>query len=418
MQRPAFPAELDLRLISKRPTRLSADTERQVLAAPLPDKVGESQSGMPEASIVVLTHDNLAFTRMCLESVLASTDGHGFELIVVDNASGDGTPAYLRLLADRDTRVRPILIDRNLGFAGGVNLGLREARGTALVILNNDAIVAPGWLTSLLRHLGDATVGLVGPVTNQAPGVARVNDSYQTYGEFLDAAEARIRTGKACDVDRLTLFCAAVSRRVYLSVGPLDERFEVGMFEDDDYCLRVASAGLARRLAGDVLVHHFGEASFGRLVPDGTWKAIFEDNRLRFEEKWGRAWSGHTATDEPDYLDLIERLTALVETLPETARVLVASRGDDRLCTVTGRTAGHFPQLRDGTYAGSYPADDAAAIRQLQQLSADGWTHVAFPNPSRWWLDHYARMTRHLARRGGVVIDDPGAGVVFRLAEA
>jgi hypothetical protein len=217
-------------------------------------------------------------------------------------------------------------------------------------------------------------------------------------------------------VDSLTLFCAALLRSAYLAVGPLDEGFEVGMFEDDDYCLRMATAGLSCRLAEDVLVHHFGEASFGRLVPGGTWKSIFDANRARFERKWNRAWAGHAAPDEPDYIALMDRLREVVETLPSGAHVLVASRGDDRLCTIPGRTAGHFPQLPDGTYAGSYPADDSGAIHHLQELSAQGWTHLALPNPARWWLDHYPTMKQHLQRSGGVVIDDPASGIVFRLA--
>jgi GT2 family glycosyltransferase len=414
MDRGRLPEDLDLRLASKRPARLFETAERRVLAAALPEAGPAVPPLRPEASIVVLTHGNLAFTRMCLESVLACTEGPSFELIVVDNASGDATPDYLRRLAATDARVRPFLMSANLGFAGGVNAGMREARGESLVILNNDTVVAPGWLAGLLWHLGDPVVGLVGPVTNQAPGVARVTDSYRTFGEFVTAAGARSRNPRARDVEMLTLFCAALPRQVWTSVGPLDERFELGMFEDDDYCLRVREAGLSCRLAEDVLVHHFGEASFGSLVPDGTWKATFDANRSRFEQKWGLTWAGHTASDAPDYVQLIERLGELIQSLPDHARVLVATRGDDRLCATAGREAGHFPQLHDGTYAGSYPADDAAAIRQLRDLADRGWTHLALPNPARWWLSHYPSMARHLDECG-VVVDDPDTAVVFRI---
>lgn len=410
-----FPLDLDLRLVSKRPARLHVETERRVMAAQLPAPVAEQSSDEPDVSIVVLTHNGLVFTRMCLESVLSSMGGPTFEVIVVDNASTDGTTRYVRALAARDARVRPWLMSTNLGFARGANAGLRAARGRWLVLLNNDAIVPPGWLATLTAHLADPTVGIVGPVTNQAPGIARVADSYRTYGEFLDASSARGRDGRGgIDVERLTLFCAAVRRSVYEDVGPLDERFELGMFEDDDYCLRLAAAGLKPRLAEDVLVHHFGEASFGGLVPDGRWNSTFEANRRRFERKWGRAWVGHAARDEPEYLEVMGRLRAILESLPDEARVLVATRGDDRLCTVPGRVAGHFPQLAGGAYAGSYPADDQGAIEHLQGLSAEGWTHLALPNPARWWLDHYPSMSRHL-RASGLVIDDPAAGVVFRI---
>src|SRR5215831_9458735 len=327
MGRQPFRRELDLRLASKRPARLLPETEWRILSAPLPAALGRSPAGSPEASIVVLTHDNLVFTRMCLESALVNTEAPDFELIVVDNASTDETPDYLLKLASRDGRVLPVLLDENRGFAAGVNAGLQAARGRWFVMLNNDTIVAPGWLPRLLDHLVDPSVGLVGPVTNQAPGMARVGDEYGTYGDFVKAANRRVGAFGPRDVPTLTLFCAALPRKVYETVGPLDERFEVGMFEDDDYCLRVAAAGLKCRLAEDVLVHHFGEASFGRLVPDGTWKSIFDANRRRFEQKWDRPWPGHAARDEPAYIEVVERIRGMVATLPDGARVLVASRG-------------------------------------------------------------------------------------------
>ena len=63
-------------------------------------------------------------------------------------------------------------------------------------------------------------------------------------------------------------------------VGPLDERFEIGMFEDDDYALRLRELGLRQEpRAEDVIVHHFGEASFGKLVPSGEHGRIFGPTR-------------------------------------------------------------------------------------------------------------------------------------------
>ena len=105
----------------------------------------------PRASIVVVTRGNLVFTRLCLESVLANTDD-GYELIVVDNGSEDGTREYLLTLARRTGRIRVLLNDENVGFPGRLQPGARAARGDVLVLLNNDTIVAPGWLERLAAH--------------------------------------------------------------------------------------------------------------------------------------------------------------------------------------------------------------------------------------------------------------------------
>ena len=106
------------------------------------------------ASIVIVTHDNLLFTRMCLESVLACTEYPDYELIVVDNGSRDGTPEYLHELAAANPHVRLVLNPDNAGFARACNQGLALARGDVLVLLNDDTLVPPGWLPRLIAPAG------------------------------------------------------------------------------------------------------------------------------------------------------------------------------------------------------------------------------------------------------------------------
>jgi GT2 family glycosyltransferase len=96
----------------------------------------------------------------------------------------------------------------------------------------------------------------------------------------------------------LAMFCLAMRRDVFEAVGGLDERFEVGFFEDDDYARRVRAAGKRLVCAEDVFIHHFGGTSFGRL--DGAQRrTVFERNRQRFESKWAEAWVPHTYSRPP-----------------------------------------------------------------------------------------------------------------------
>ncbi len=79
--------------------------------------------------------------------------------------------------------------------------------------------------------------------------------------------------------------------------------------------------------------------------------------------------------------------------------MLVVSRGDETLLRFRSRTGRHFPQLEDGTWAGFYPADGAAAVAHLSKLAAAGASHLVFPKPALWWLDHYGELREHLEHR-------------------
>jgi GT2 family glycosyltransferase len=144
-----------------------------VTEAPVPSALPLSTpAAQPRASVVIVTFNSLVFTKLCLESVLSNTDP-GYELIVVDNRSTDGTVEYLRELAREHSHVTVVFNESNRGFAPANNQGLARATGRVLVLLNNDTIVPPGWLAGLSRTLDDPAIGLAGPVTNRASNEAR-----------------------------------------------------------------------------------------------------------------------------------------------------------------------------------------------------------------------------------------------------
>jgi GT2 family glycosyltransferase len=403
--------------VSRWPTTLPETTTRAVLAGPLP-RARTRAAGTPEASVVVVTFDNLVFNRLCIESVLEYTGSPSFELVVVDNGSTDGTADYVRALAAEHDNVRPVLNDANAGFAHAVNQGLDAARGRVLVLLNNDTVVAPGWLAGLARHLDDPAVGLVGPVTNRTEGDAKIDTDYITGAEFLAAAAKRARdcSGKQVEVTRLVMFCAALRRDVLARVGPLDEQFALGMFEDDDYVLRIRDAGYRVACAQDVLVHHFGQATLGKLAVTGEYGPLFHANRRRFDEKWGFEWQPHPASRSNERLALVERVRDVVhEAVPAGAAVLVASRGDEELIDFEGRTGLHFPQVENGVYAGHHPADGEEAIAHLEQLRVSGAEFLVLPEPALWWLEHYESFRDHLHEQCSLVARAEEACLVFAL---
>jgi hypothetical protein len=213
------------------------------------------------------------------------------------------------------------------------------------------------------------------------------------------------------------MFCVAFRRDVFEKVGPLDERYEIGMFEDDDYAMRVRAAGFRVACALDAFVHHFGQASIGKLAATGEYGPLFHANRKRFEEKWGVSWESHHRQPDPAYEELVRRAHTLVgQALPPDARVLVISNGDDALLDLHGRTGSHFPQAEAGVYAGSHPADSASAIEHLEQLRDRGEEFLVVPETARWWLDHYAEFAEHLKANYPVVARDQETATIFALS--
>ena len=249
----------------------------------------------PKASIIIVTFNNLPITRLCLESVVRNTDYPNYEVIVVDNDSRDETPEYLRQMAQRYPNFHVILNDENRGFASANNQGLEISTGERLVLLNNDTVVPRGWLGRLLRHLDNPEIGLIGPVTNFTGNEAKVEVDYRTAAEMETFADAlmRLNEGRLADIHMLAMFCVAFRRDTYNKVGMLDEQFGIGMFEDDDYSLRVKKCGLRVVCAADVFVHHVGQATFKELIRNGKYNDLFAENRRRFESKWNVKWIPH-----------------------------------------------------------------------------------------------------------------------------
>jgi GT2 family glycosyltransferase len=372
----------------------------------------------PAVSIVIVTCNGIVFSRLCLESLLNAEPSPPFEVIVIDNASTDGTASYLSDLTQRDRRVRVDVNGRNAGFGAATNQGVAMARGNIVVLLNNDTVPVEGWLTRLTWHLRDERIGVVGAVTNRAGNEAEIEIPYLTYGELERFARhhADAHAGELFDIRTATMFCAGLRRAVWDQVGPLDERFEIGLFEDDDFAMRVRHAGLRVVCAEDVFVHHFGQASIGRLSAAGEYGRLFHANRQRWESKWGLSWTPYAKRGRPGYEALVHRVRQLVcESVPPGATVLVVSKGDEELVKLEGRRGWHFPQADGGAYAGHHPHDSDACIAELERMRRRGANYLVIPEPSRWWLRHYARFAEHLETCYGAVADDSAPAVIVAL---
>ena len=283
-------AERDLAMIKRRVELARANDWKDRF-----DSMQLAIGGLYEkVSIVLVTYNNLNLTIQCVNSILRNTTWPNYQLIVVDNGSEDGTKDYLERLRDEVPKTKIILNPENRGFAAANNQGLRDADGDVLLLLNNDTVVPGGWLDPLVLHLRDSSIGLIGPVTNTVGNEAKIEVSYTDIQQMQAFADryTEAHKGQFFDIPMLAMFCVAFRRGILDEVGYLDEAFGIGMFEDDDYSRRVQAAGYRTVCAEDAFVHHYGQASFRKLIASGEYQALWDTNQAYFESKWG-AWQPH-----------------------------------------------------------------------------------------------------------------------------
>ena len=194
-----------------------------------------------KTSIIILTYNKMDYTKKCIESIRKYTDKGSYEIIVVDNASTDGTIEWLKGQGD----IIKIFNKENLGFPKGCNQGIEIAQGSEILLLNNDVIVTPMWLEQMLEALySSEKVGAVGPVTNYAHG-QEIPVTYQNEAEMVSFASEVTEKfkNKWSQKTKLIGFCLLFKKSVLEEVGVLDELFSPGNYEDDDISFRILLAG-------------------------------------------------------------------------------------------------------------------------------------------------------------------------------
>lgn len=243
----------------------------------------------PKVSVIVLTYNQRELTAATLDSIRRFSRYPNMEVILVDNGSKDGTGAMVSAWAADQNFAKVILNRTNAGFAKGNNIGARASSGDYLVLLNNDVFVTDGWLSDLLAHFrANPRLGLLGPVTNASGNESVIDIEYADMEEMAIKARAytRLRRGKRTPLAVSHFFCTMIPRPVWDCVGELDEGFGLGLFEDDDYAMRVRQAGFEIACAEDVFVHHHHSGSFASL-PREEYERLFDHNRRYYESKWG-----------------------------------------------------------------------------------------------------------------------------------
>ena len=256
---------------------------------------------MTDLTIVIVSYNARAYLEACLASLADHPPTTVHEIVVVDNASADGSPEVARA---RWPGVTVIDAGDNLGFARAANLGIRATTSRLLLLLNSDTQPAPGTIDQLVELLRARTgVAIVGPRLVDAHGVLEVSfgSMMSPFGELWQKCLVR---GHAA---RLPLLFHLVERRAHMerrpdwvsgacllvhradaeAVGLLDERFFL-YGEDVDFCAAVRGQGRQVLYTPTIeVLHHRGRS--GRRAPARTASA-YRRSQLAFYRKHHPAW--------------------------------------------------------------------------------------------------------------------------------
>lgn len=239
---------------------------------------------VPKVAIVILSYNLLDMTRECVESIRQTTAEDMREIIVVDNASEDGSVEWLKQQPD----IRLLCNQENRGFPRGCNQGIELADKNAdIFLLNNDTLLTQNALFWLRMGLyEDDSVGSTGSVSNYVSNLQAVIENGKTRQEYLEFAKSINVPEEHPYQNKVHLvgFALLLKRTVLDITGLLDERFSPGNYEDNDICLRISLAGYRNVMCKNSFIIHWGSKSFGKAPKQ--YRNFILTNQQKFFDKW------------------------------------------------------------------------------------------------------------------------------------
>ncbi len=259
--------------------------------------------GMRLVSIVIVNYNGLRFLPECLESLRGALVQYATEVIVVDNASSDGSQEWLRQRSD----IVYIESPTNTGFTGGNNLGASKARGEILLFINNDTLV-PGSLDRMIDLLQTPAIGISACRLQYGDRRQQFSFGYDhtplrlifswlgtEKKHWLPSVFRRIETDPAkYQVEQTNLAwvsgaCFAMRAADWHQVGGFDTRFFM-YCEDVDLCLRVRQLGLQVAYTAQSTVIHF-EGAGKSWIGSAALRRTVRSYQLFTEKHRGHAWA-------------------------------------------------------------------------------------------------------------------------------
>ena len=288
-------------------TQNGTDSEDSIHIGQILDQYKQnSDINVHGVSFVILSYNTLSYTQLCIDSIRKHCFNKAYEIIVVDNASTDGSAQWLKEQPDI------VLLENteNTGFPKGCNQGISIAsKENDIFLLNSDTLMMFNSLYTLRMGLYENDkVGAAGAVTNYAGNqqVLRLDFDYSNIQKCVEMAKYNnIPQKNPYELkSMLIMFAMLIKRNALNQTGMLDESFSPGNYEDNDYGLRLLKKGYDCILCWNSFIFHFGSKSFNR--SEENYKKLLNRNRQLFKNKWGFYPDYHNHVRE----EIIKLLTA------------------------------------------------------------------------------------------------------------
>lgn len=252
--------------------------------------------GEPKISIVIANRDHVEDLRRCVSSIFEKSTWENYEIIIVENSSQTKEIfAYYDELKN-NPRIKIVTYEGEFNYSKVNNMGVREATGDYILLLNNDTqVITVNWMEELLMYAQRPDVGAVGgklyyaDKTIQHAGVVIGLGAHRTAGHvhYKQKRENLGYMGRLCYAQNMTAVtgaCLMVKKSAYEEVGGLDESFAVSL-NDVDFCLKLREAGYLNVFTPFAELYHFESISRG-LDDQGEKAQRYNEESARFREKW------------------------------------------------------------------------------------------------------------------------------------
>ncbi len=248
-------------------------------------------------SAILVNYNDARHLEACLGALTVELAGKSAEIIVVDNASTDGSRT---ILSSRFPAVKTIANAANEGFARANNRGVRESRGEVLLFLNTDTVIQAGALSRLLETLASAPeIGACGPALIRGDGRFQVSFGRPVsfFGQLVQKsllnpyyarALKHSKTRKSRRTAWLSAACLLFRRRAFEQAGGFDENFFI-YFEDIDLCRRTVKAGWRLVFDPAARVFHEGGATTAARPEKSRWE--YRRSQLLYYQKHASPFS-------------------------------------------------------------------------------------------------------------------------------